>query len=224
MRRLTPTSFLTLAFLTLRRWSAYELAEQVARGWADYWPRAVSGIYEEPKKLVAHGLATCVSESTGARSRSVYEVTASGRRALKQWVTQPSEPPRLECEAILRVAFADHADKDVLLAQLRGVAAFSRHHALKYARQGSGYLEGGGPFPRRLHLNLLIGRFLAEHFAALMHWSVWAQEEVAGWTGVKDASDAPGVESSLREVIAMFEHTAEMADADGRASIRGREA
>ena len=57
MPRLTTTSHLTLAFLTLRRWSAYELAEQVARGWADYWPRAASGIYEEPKKLVAHGLA-----------------------------------------------------------------------------------------------------------------------------------------------------------------------
>lgn len=216
MRRLTPTSFLTLAFLTLRRWSGYELAEQVARGWADYWPRAVSGIYEEPKKLVAHGLATCVSESNGGRSRSVYEATAAGRRALETWVTQPSEPPRLECEAILRVAFADHAGKDTLLAQVRGVAAFSRQKALKYAQQGTGYLENGGPFPGRLHLNLLIGRFLAEHFAALMRWSVWAQEEVAGWSGVADASVAPGLDSSLREVIAMFDRTAAMADADGR--------
>ena len=218
MPRLTPTSYLTLAFLTLRKWSAYELAEQVARGWADYWPRAASGIYEEPKKLVAHGLATSASESTGARSRSVYEATAAGRRALETWVRQPSEPPRLECEAILRVAFADHADKDALLAQVRGVAAFSRQKALKYAAQGTGYLENGGPFPRRLHLNLLIGRFLAEHFTALMRWSVWAQDEVAGWSGVADASVAPGIEGSLRQVVEMFNRTAEMADAGGRAA------
>lgn len=223
MPRLTPTSYLTLAFLTLQRWSAYELAEQVARGWADYWPRAASGIYEEPKKLVGDGLATSTTERTGARSRSVYEATAAGRVALETWVSEPSAPPRLECEAILRVAFADHAGKDTLLAQVRGVAAFSRQRALKYAQQGTGYLENGGPFPRRLHLNLLIGRFLAEHFAALMRWSVWAQEEVAGWTGVADSSVAPGVESSLREVIAMFHRTAAMADVDGRATIRGRE-
>ena len=220
MARLTPTSYLTLAFLSLRRWSAYELAEQVARGWADYWPRAASGIYEEPKKLVAPGLATCASERTGARARSVYEATAAGRRALARWVTLPSEPPRLECEAILRVAFADRADKDALLAQVRGVAVFARQKARKYGAQGSGYLENGGPFPTRLHLNLLIGRFLAEHFAALMRWSVWAQAEVAGWNGVADATVAPDLEGSLREVVEMFNRTAEMADVDGRATTR----
>lgn len=177
---------------------------------------ALPDVDEEPKKLVAHGLATSASESTGARSRTVYETTAAGRRALRSWVTQPSEPPRLECEAILRVAFADHADKAALLAQVRGLAAFSRRKALKYAEQGTGYLENGGPFPKRLHLNLLIGRFLAEHFAALMRWSVWAQEEVEGWSGVADASVAPGLELSLREVIAIFARTAEMADDDGR--------
>lgn len=212
---MTPTSFLILAFLTLRRWSAYELAEQVARGWADYWPRAVSGIYEEPKKLVAHGFSTRARERTGGRPRSVYEATEAGRRALQEWVTQPSEPPRLECEAILRVAFADHADKDALLAQIRSVAAFSRRRALKYAEQGAGYLENGGPFPERLHLNLLIGRFLAEHYAALMRWSAWAQDEVGGWTGVRDTSAAPGVESGLREVVAMLTNTAAMAEPDG---------
>lgn len=218
MRRLTPTSYLILAFLTLRRWSAYELAEQVARGWADYWPRAVSGIYEEPKKLVAHGLSVSTRERTGDRPRSVYEATAAGRRALHEWVTQPSEPPRLECEAILRVAFADSADKNVLSAHVRSVAAFARQRALKYADQGAGYLADGGPFPERLHLNLLIGRFLAEHFAALMRWSVWAQKEVEGWSGVRDASAAPGVESGLRDAVAMFRDTAAMAAADGRRS------
>jgi hypothetical protein len=39
---------------------------------------------------------------------------------------------------------------------------------------------------------------------------------VAGWSGVQDASDAPGLDASLREVIAMFDRTAEMADVEGR--------
>lgn len=216
MRRLTSTSLLTLAFLTLRRWTAYELAEQVARGWADYWPRSVSGVYEEPKKLVGHGLATVTRERTGGRSRGVYAATAAGRRAVREWVGEPSEPPRLECEALLRAAFCDHADRDTLLAQIRSVGAFARERAESYAGQGRGYLDDGGPFPRRLHLNLLVGRFLAEHYAALARWSVWAQQEVGRWSGVADASVAPDVRGGLVDTVALFERTAGAVDTDGR--------
>lgn len=108
------------------------------------------------------------------------------------------------------------ADKDTLLAQIRGVAAYARDQAAKYADQGTGYLENGGPFPRRLHLNLLIGRFLAEHYAALMRWAVWAQEEVKGWTGVHDASVASSLHAGLRDAVDMFTETSQMAEADGR--------
>src|SRR6516162_6651932 len=73
--KLTTTSYLILGLLALRRWSTYELAQQMKRSIHFYWPRAESHIYEEPKKLVAHGLAAASSEQTGRRPRTMYAIT-----------------------------------------------------------------------------------------------------------------------------------------------------
>ena len=72
---LTTTTYVILAHLTLRDWSTYELARQMKRSTGHYWPRAQSKIYEEPKKLVVHGLATATREYTGRRQRTVYRIT-----------------------------------------------------------------------------------------------------------------------------------------------------
>ena len=109
--RLTSTSFAVLGLLVVRPYSAYELAAQMRRSFVFIWPRAVSGIYEEPKRLVRAAfratlalfpagidlvvivrrplgerkLAAVVSEWEGARSsiaRRVAEVLArAGSRA-----------------------------------------------------------------------------------------------------------------------------------------------
>ena len=79
---LTPTSYAILGLLAVRPWTTYELAKQIERGMQNFWPRASSTLYEDPKKLVAHGLATAKKERTGKRPRTVYTITARGRRAL----------------------------------------------------------------------------------------------------------------------------------------------
>ena len=50
---LTTTSYAVLALLALRPWTTYQLAKQMERSLGWIWPRAVSRLYEEPKKLVA---------------------------------------------------------------------------------------------------------------------------------------------------------------------------
>ena len=50
-----------------------------------FWPRAVSKLYEEPKKLVSHGLAQASTEHNGQRTRTMYAITAKGRQALASW-------------------------------------------------------------------------------------------------------------------------------------------
>ena len=96
VRPVTTTSYALLALLNLRAWSAYELAGQMGRSLRYVWPRAVSAIYEEPKNLVAHGLATARTERQGRRSRTIYSITSRGQDALAQWLRQPSAPPRFE--------------------------------------------------------------------------------------------------------------------------------
>jgi DNA-binding MarR family transcriptional regulator len=71
-------------------------------GWI--WPRAVSRLYEEPKKLVAAGLASSRTEATGRRRSTVYSITPAGREALAAWLAEPGAGPLLECEARPRPA------------------------------------------------------------------------------------------------------------------------
>ena len=54
---LTTTSYAILGLLAVKPWTTHELVRQVDRTLRRFWPRASSKLYEEPKKLVAHGLA-----------------------------------------------------------------------------------------------------------------------------------------------------------------------
>src|SRR5262249_58964926 len=90
---LTTTSYALLGLLRLRPWTTYELAKQVQRGLGWFWPRAERKLYDEPKRLVAAGLAAAAEERTGRRPRTVYSITPAGRRALRAWLAEPSAPP-----------------------------------------------------------------------------------------------------------------------------------
>ena len=68
---LTTTSYAVLGLLAIQPWSTYELAKQMERTLYRVWPRARSRLYDEPKKLVAHGLAEARKESVGRRPASV---------------------------------------------------------------------------------------------------------------------------------------------------------
>src|SRR3954465_3903902 len=106
------TAYAILGLLALQPWSTYELAQQVRRSLNWFWPRAERKLYDEPKRLVDQGLATAVQEPTGKRPRTVYEITAEGRDALRAWLAQPPEPPSLEFEGMVKVFFADSGSLD----------------------------------------------------------------------------------------------------------------
>lgn len=202
--KLTSTSYVVLGLLCTRAWSAYELAQQMERGWADVWPRAVRGIYNEPKKLVAHGCAASRTERTGERTRTVYEATDRGRDELRTWLGQPCVPPVFESEALVRVLFADQASIDGLRRAIASVRAHAHARSAALLAQGTEYLDSGGPFPDRVHLLHLVGGFLGEQLAAMLRWADWAEGHVAAW---ERTAHPPGPAESTRlgeEVAAVF--------------------
>jgi PadR family transcriptional regulator AphA len=182
MRRLTTTSYAVLCLLNVRDWSAYELAQQMTRSLGYVWPRAVSAIYEEPKVLVAHGLATASSEPTGRRPRTVYSITRAGKAALTEWLAQASAPPQFESEAVLRASFPEATDVETTVATLSALADDAQRLLEQVHAQTSGYLAPDhGPFPARLHVIALDARFVGEYAAMLKRWATWAVREVEGW-------------------------------------------
>jgi DNA-binding PadR family transcriptional regulator len=186
-KELTTTSYAILGLLAIGEWTTYELAQQMQRSLRNFWPRAERRIYDEPKLLVAHGLAQARTEHTGRRPRTIYAITPKGRAALRAWLAQPGAGPSLEFEALLKVFLADQGDKQALLANLRGIRTWAEEEHRRGIQLVRDYLQTGGPFPDRLHLIALIVRFLGFEWAAAVHrWASWAEQEVQRWPQVHD--------------------------------------
>jgi PadR family transcriptional regulator AphA len=181
LRALTTTSYAILGLLALRPWTTYELAQQMRRALGQFWPRAESKLYEEPKKLVAHGLARSSSEMVGKRPRTVYAITPKGRRALAAWVPTPGNGPVVEFEQLVKVFFAEHGTKHDLLAGFAEMRAWLVQRAEESQSIPHEYLEGRGPFPERLPWLIVTARFLDELDLAVERWLDWAEATVAAW-------------------------------------------
>ena len=178
---LTTTSYAVLGLLSLRSWTTYELAEQMKRAIGQYWPRAESGIYREPKKLEARGLARSTTEYVGQRPRTRYTITPAGRRALAAWVPSPGAGPVIEFEQLVKVFFAEQATKADLLATLGGVRTCIEDRAAAAPGIPQEYLEKRGAYPERLPWLILTGRFLDEIRQAVDRWAAWAIDVVETW-------------------------------------------
>jgi DNA-binding PadR family transcriptional regulator len=200
---LSTTSFAVLGLLAVRSWTTHELVRQVDRSLRRLWPRAQSKLYEEPKKLVAQGLASATDDPVGRRRRTRYTITAKGRRALADWLREPGAGPQLEFEQLLKIHFADSGSKADIAANLEAARAWVLAQNEENLAAARAYLAGAGPFPERAAINLLVGRFHTEFYAAVADWIVWAEALVESWPN--DVRAAPYDLAAAEQSVALAE-------------------
>jgi DNA-binding PadR family transcriptional regulator len=188
--RLTTTSYALLGLLAVKDWTTYELAQQMEKSIGTYWPRARSKIYEEPKKLVALGLARARREQVGGRARTVYSITPEGQDAFRAWLHEPGAPPELEFEALIKVFLAEQGTREDLLATLDRIDGWVGARLQLGAEIASYLLSDRAAFPERLHVIALTSRFQLEFTQAVGRWATWARTEVERWPGMHDPSVA----------------------------------
>ncbi|HEX2577499.1 MAG TPA: helix-turn-helix transcriptional regulator [Aquihabitans sp.] len=186
---MTTTSYAILGLLAIKPWTTHELVQQVDRTLRRFWPRAQSKLYEEPKKLVAHGYAKAADDPVGRRRRTRYTITAQGRRALAAWVATPGEGPVLEFEQLVKISFADGGTRADVLANLAATRAWVATQNEVNLAAARAYLDGQGEFPERGALNQLTGRFLTDLYVMVDDWVDWATDVVADWPD--DVRQAP---------------------------------
>ena len=191
--KLTTTSFAMLGMLAIRPWSTYELAKHVDRSLRPLWPRARSNLFNEPKKLAAHGLAVPTEETVGRRPRTVYAITPAGRRALEEWLGTPGEGPILEFEQLLKVFFADHGTKANALKAVASIKDWAVERDAENAAVARAYLDGTGAFPERAAVLNVVGRFHADFAEMVNAWADWAATTIEGWPDDLSAA-APDLE------------------------------
>jgi DNA-binding PadR family transcriptional regulator len=207
---MTATSYAILGLLAVKPWTTHELVQQIDRSLRRIWPRAQSKLYEEPKKLVAHGFAKATDDPVGRRRRTRYTITAKGRRALARWLEQPGEGPVLEFEQLLKIGFADSGTKADILRNLDAARAWVLDQNEENLATGQAYLEGRGPFPERAALNQLGGRFLTEYYVMVARWIAWAEGLVADWPD--DVREAPFDAAAGAEAVGLAEEIARILD------------
>jgi DNA-binding PadR family transcriptional regulator len=179
--QLTTTSHAILGLLAIRPWSSYELTKQMGRSLQHFWPRAESKLYEEPKKLVAQGLAKASRRTVGKRTSTVYSITAAGRRALRRWIATPGDGPALEFELLLQVFFSENGTKADLLANLSASAEWAAARSRQNIAVAREYLAGNGAFPDRLAQDTLVAACLTGYWDAIASWAEWAGDIVRKW-------------------------------------------
>jgi PadR family transcriptional regulator AphA len=171
---LTTTSYAILGLLAAGPRSPYQLAQEMDRNLRRIWPRARSKLYEEPKKLVRHGLATATSQLVGRRPRTVYTITPTGRRALTDWLHEPGAGPVLESEQLLKILFAQSGTSTDTLATLHAARTWAAEHTREHLIDNSAH-------PNHTALTMLIDRFLIEHYRLVATWADWAAQIVEQW-------------------------------------------
>jgi DNA-binding PadR family transcriptional regulator len=181
LSRLSTTSYAVLGLLSLRSWTTYELAQQMGRSLDRIWPRAESKVYEEPKKLVEHGLARATVEQVGQRARTRYTITAKGRRALAAWLAEPGAGPVLESEQLVKVLFAHQGTRSDTLASLAAAKEWAVQQNVGSLEAGRSYAAGEGEFQAHIAQNMLVGGFLTELYRMVAEWSEWATALVEQW-------------------------------------------
>jgi PadR family transcriptional regulator AphA len=182
---LTPTSFAMLSLLSIQPWTTYELAKQMQRSVQYFWPRAERKLYDEPKRLVALGLASSRSVATGKRMSNVYEITADGRAALRDWLRDgPGEPIVIEMEPLLRVFFADGASTADLHTTLAGIESQASDTLGRLGAMAAEIAAGIDHFAGRRATNALAMELLVRLHETERDWAAWAQAEVDTWPPV----------------------------------------
>ncbi len=145
---MTTTSYAILGLLAVKPWTTHELVQQVDRSMRRMWPRAQSKLYEEPKKLVAHGYARSSDDSIGRRRRTRYTITAAGRRALAAWLQLPGDGPVLEFEQLLKISFADSGTKADILTNLDAARTWVAEQNAENLATAARLPRGPRPVPR----------------------------------------------------------------------------
>jgi PadR family transcriptional regulator, regulatory protein AphA len=179
--KLTTTSYAVLGLLAIKPWTTYELIQQIGRGVDRLWPRSRSKLFEEPKKLVAHGLAEASPGRIGKRPRTRYVITDDGRRALAEWLAAESQQPILESEHLVKVFFAEQGTKENLQSTIAALREWAEEDVAMHAGIARSYLAGLGQFPERTAVVILTGRYLAELADMTRRWADWATAVIESW-------------------------------------------
>jgi DNA-binding PadR family transcriptional regulator len=173
MKKLSPTSYALLGLLARKSWSAYELNAHMQYSVLNaFWPRAASGVYTEPKKLVANKLARAKEEERNGRSRTVYTITAAGRKELSNWLASPTESwVSMSFEAMLKFLYSESGNLQTLNDTIDSIEEAAINEARAVLQGVKPIMEFAEQDSAGMPYNGMALNFLADVTEAQINWA-----------------------------------------------------
>jgi DNA-binding PadR family transcriptional regulator len=103
---LSSTAYVILGLLRKGPKSGYEIKSVVDHSTRFFWAASYGQIYPELRRLAEAGLIEGEPTPQGGRKRTVYRLTAAGRRELRRWLDEPPQVLELRDEALLKLFFS----------------------------------------------------------------------------------------------------------------------
>ena len=100
---MSSLGYALLGLLAREPLSGYDIKQRMGRRVGNFWSASHGQIYPELARLEGEGMvAHSVVEQRERPDKKVYEITASGRDALKAWVTEPPPARAARDELVLK--------------------------------------------------------------------------------------------------------------------------
>lgn len=132
---MTTLGYAILGLLSREDLSGYDLTRRMKGRVGYFWSARHSQIYPELARLEEGGYVTHRVVAQRERpDKKVYEITADGMEALREWATQPPAPKPTRDELVLKAY-------SVWLAEPEKVARLFREEELRHAEQLAHYEE-----------------------------------------------------------------------------------
>jgi DNA-binding PadR family transcriptional regulator len=106
---LSPTAYVILGMLAWRPMSGYDVKAVVDHSTRFFWAASYGQIYPELRRLAEAGLVKGKAQSGSARKRTLYTLTAAGRKALGEWLAVEPRTFEYRDEGLLKLFFASAA-------------------------------------------------------------------------------------------------------------------
>ena len=192
---LNATGKVILGMLAARPRSGYEIKQLVDSSARFFWAASYGQIYPELRRLEEAGLIAGADSSQGARQRTVYRLTAAGRRAARAWIARPPEVFEMRDEGLLELYVAGSIEPARTAEIARERAATSRAKAAELRSIAEAVEEAGrpdGPEAEPDGGSLMVLRYGIEMSEWTAEWFERAADDLENQTADRRVGSARG--------------------------------
>ena len=153
---LSPTGRVILGMVARGVRSGYEIKQLVDKSTRHFWAASYGQIYPELRRLEADRLISGRPDPSGARAKVVYELTAQGEQALRDWLLSDAGMLyELRDEAMLKLFFSD-VEPDSALPTLRAMRELQerKHEQLQLIAKAAPQMPTGPALTLQIGLGI----------------------------------------------------------------------